>query len=288
VETRRRFLCSLAAVLPVWGAAAAGEQEDTAADVFASAAGGVVAVGVLAGGTGGAPASFTVLSSGLVWDSQGHIVTPYSLINPALRQSGPQASPPLPAGGATVCLQWQPPADRHSIPLARPLQSQLCVMLLRPGGASATLPATLVSREPSLELVVLALPPDAVPGLGLRPPVLARSSLLQVGQDAYLVGSTPAGARTLSAGVVSATARAVPAPNGQAIRGVVQTDAEVSTLGLGGALLDSRGHVIGMPTVSYAKPGAGRSAGVNFALGSDALLEAVPNMVAYGAASGRR
>lgn len=55
-----------------------------------------------------------------------------------------------------------------------------------------------------------------------------------------------------AAGVVSATGRTIPASNNQAIAGVLQTDAEVNSQSLGGALLDSGGRLIGMPVVRCA------------------------------------
>ena len=151
------------------------------------------------------------------------------------------------------------------------------------------MPASLVAREPSLELIVLRLEqPPAAPLPALLPATFTASAALRVGQDALLVGSTAEGGRTLSAGVVSAKGRSLPAPNGQPIRGCLQTDAELGALGLGGALVDSGGRVVGMPVVAYTAPGSGRSSGVNFALPSDALLEAVPRLIAYGSVSGRR
>jgi S1-C subfamily serine protease len=69
---------------------------------------------------------------------------------------------------------------------------------------------------------------------------------------------------------------------------VLQTDAEVGPQSLGGALLDGGGALVGMPVVSYAKPGVGRSSGVNFALPSDLLREVVPRLIVYGSAAVRR
>lgn len=80
----------------------------------------------------------------------------------------------------------------------------------------------------------------------------------------------------------------MPASNNQAIPGVLQTDADVNSQSLGGALLDSSGRLIGMPVVSYAKPGVGRSSGVNFALSADLLREVVPQLIVYGSAAARR
>jgi S1-C subfamily serine protease len=92
----------------------------------------------------------------------------------------------------------------------------------------------------------------------------------------------------VAAGVVSGLGRTIPASNNQAISGVVQSDAEVNAQSLGGALLDAAGSLVGMPVVSFVKPGSGRSSGVNFALPSDLLLEVVPRLIVYGSAAVRR
>lgn len=90
------------------------------------------------------------------------------------------------------------------------------------------------------------------------------------------------------AGIISATGRTIPASNNQPIPGALQTDADVNSQSLGGALLDSSGRLIGMPVVSYAKPGVARSSGVNFALPADLLRDVVPRLIVYGSAATRR
>lgn len=87
--------------------------------------------------------------------------------------------------------------------------------------------------------------------------------------------------------MVSGLGRVIPASNNQAIPGVLQTDAEVTQQSLGGALLDSGGRLVGMPVVSYVKPGTGRSSGVNFALPADLLLDVVPRLIVYRSAERR-
>lgn len=80
----------------------------------------------------------------------------------------------------------------------------------------------------------------------------------------------------------------IPASNNQAIPGALQTDADVTAQSLGGALLDSSARLVGMPVVSYARPGVPRSSGVNFALPVDLLREVVPRLIVYGSAAERR
>ncbi|KAG7671735.1 hypothetical protein Ndes2526B_g07367 [Nannochloris sp. 'desiccata'] len=235
-------------------AIAATETENPAVEIAAATFNLVTTVGTLSGDT------FTALASGVIWTSQGHVVTAYSSVNGALRQ------------------------DKN---LVIAVQNQST-------GVVSYFPAkSVVAREPSLDLIVLQadeLSTEQGENISsARELVVARSNDLKIGQDVFLIGSNPDGSRNLAAGVLSATNRSIPAPNGQAIRVALQTDVNVGNgINLGGALVDSKGHLIGIPTVSYSRPGTGRSSGVNFALPSDTLIDAVPKLIAYGNLSGRR
>jgi putative serine protease PepD len=249
------------AAAPLWALAAAAltspraaaladDDDARAPEAYAAAA----AAAVVAVGTTDAAGAFTALASGVVWDAAGHVVTAYSPLNTALRQGG-----------------------------ARP-----GIALLLPDGGAAVLAAEVVSREPSLELLVLRVAEAPPPGAAFAPLPLARSGALRLGQSLYAVGAAPGGGRALAAGVLSAARRSVSAPNGQTIGGCLQTDADFAPLALGGALVDSGGQLVGVPIARFARPGAPRGTGIGFAIGSDKLLEAVPMMIAYGNAAGRR
>jgi len=235
-------------------AVVATDTENPANDIAAVTFDLVASVGTLAGD------NFTALASGVIWTSQGHVVTAYSPVNGALRQDK----------SLVIAVQNQSTGIVNYSPVN-----------------------SVVAREPSLDLIVLQAD-ELSTGVGensstAKGLVVARSNVLEIGQDVFLIGSNPDGSRNLAAGVLSATNRSIPAPNGQAIRGALQTDVNVGNgINLGGALVDSKGHLIGIPTVSYSRPGTGRSSGVNFALPSDTLIDAVPKLVAYGNLSGRR
>ena len=252
--TRRHILLASTISLPLFhglpslAAPFSSIIEGPAQDIFTTTAPSVVAIGTLVGD------SFSTLASGVVWTRMGHIITAYSPVNGAIRQNQ----------NLIVAVQ----------------QPQAGVVSFHPV-------TSIAAREPSLDLIVLQadLPQEESSFAMLT---LARSGELNVGQDVLLIGSTTDGQRTLSTGVLSAKGRAIPAPNGQPIRGALQTDVDITALGLGGALVDSNGHLIGLPTVSYSKPGTGRSSGVNFAVPSDVLIDAVPKLIAYGNVAGRR
>jgi S1-C subfamily serine protease len=237
-------------------AVAATDAENPATDIAAVTFDLVASVGILSGD------NFTALASGVIWTSQGHVITAYSPVNGALRQDK----------SLVIAVQNQSTGIVNYSPVN-----------------------SVVAREPSLDLIVLqaeklstGIGENSTSSSNARGIVVARSNDMKIGQDVFLIGSNPDGSRNLAAGVLSATNRSIPAPNGQAIRGALQTDVTVGNgINLGGALVNSKGHLMGIPTVSYSRPGTGRS-GVTFALPSDTLIDAVPKLIAYGNISGRR
>ncbi len=85
----------------------------------------------------------------------------------------------------------------------------------------------------------------------LRPATLGEAEELRVGQLVVAIGNPHGFAGSVSAGVVSALGRSLPARDGAAVRtidNVIQTDAALNPGSSGGALADSRGRVVGVST----------------------------------------
>ncbi|XP_023889738.1 protease Do-like 5, chloroplastic isoform X2 [Quercus suber] len=82
--------------------------------------------------------------------------------------------------------------------------------------------------------------------------------------------------------VVSGLGREIPSPNGRAIRGAIQTDADINAGNSGGPLIDSYGHVIGVNTATFTRKGTEASSGVNFAIPIDTVVQTVPYLIVYG------
>jgi S1-C subfamily serine protease len=104
----------------------------------------------------------------------------------------------------------------------------------------------VVGRDPLSDLAVVRAD-DEVPS----PAQLGDADRLKVGSLVVAVGNPLGLAGSVTAGVVSALGRSMPARTGNATRiieDVIQTDAALNPGSSGGALADSRGHVVGINT----------------------------------------
>jgi len=130
------------------------------------------------------------------------------------------------------------------------------------GGTAAfwdgtTAPFTVVGADPLSDLAV-------VRATGATPPpaVLGEADSLVVGQLVVAVGSPLGLAGSVTAGVVSALGRSMPAGQQRIIEDVIQTDAALNPGNSGGALADSRARVVGINT-AVAGVGLGLAVPIN-------------------------
>jgi len=174
--------------------------------------------------------------SGFFYDSEGHIVTNYHVVEGAEE--------------VTVTL-----ADGR------------------------TYPATVVGVDPTNDLAVIQIEPEA--GETLPEPIpLADSDNLQVGEFVIAIGNPFGQTGTLTIGVISALGRIIESPDGRFIGEAIQTDAAINPGNSGGPLLDLQGRLIGVNSQIISPSKA--SAGIGFAVPSNTVRRVVPQLIAHG------
>ena len=105
---------------------------------------------------------------------------------------------------------------------------------------------TVAGSDPLSDLAVIR-----TEGAGLTPAELGDAERLRVGQLVVAIGNPHGFEGSVTAGVVSALGRALPAAAGGAVRvidNVIQTDAALNPGNSGGALADGRGRLVGVNT----------------------------------------
>ncbi|KAL4627594.1 hypothetical protein ACB092_05G176800 [Castanea dentata] len=185
--------------------------------------------------------------SGFIWDKFGHIVTNYHVV----------AKLATDGSGIHRCK----------------------IYLADTRGNGFYREGKIVGVDPAYDLAVLKV---NVEGIELKPVAVGTSQNLHVGQSCFAIGNPYGYENTLTTGVVSGLGREIPSPNGRAIRGAIQTDADINAGNSGGPLIDSYGHVIGVNTATFTRKGTGVSSGVNFAIPIETVVRTVPYLIVYG------
>jgi len=111
--------------------------------------------------------------------------------------------------------------------------------------------AELVGTDPATDAAVLRL--DAS---GFTTAPLGSTADLEVGQVALVIGSSARrGETSVSVGVVNAVGQDVATTDGRVLAGMIRTDSGVPGWGMGSALVDQDGEIIGLATVADTAQG---------------------------------
>jgi S1-C subfamily serine protease len=144
--------------------------------------------------------------------------------------------------------------------------------------SGSTYPATVVGTDPSTDVGVVRV---NAPASALDPLAFANSASISVGDPVYAIGNPFGLDRTMTAGIVSAKGRSIPAPNGLTIANAIQTDAAINHGNSGGPLLDAFGRVIGIN--SQIQSGTvNANVGVGFAVPSDTAKAVADQLIKTG------
>jgi serine protease Do len=114
-------------------------------------------------------------------------------------------------------------------------------------------------------------------GRNLPEAMLGSSQRLPVGSWVVAVGNPYGLDNTVTAGVLSAKGRTIGGEGNVPVTDLLQTDAPINAGNSGGALIDLRGQVVGMPTaiIPFAK-------GIGFAVAIDTVKDVMPQLVRTG------
>ncbi|HET9967384.1 MAG TPA: trypsin-like peptidase domain-containing protein [Streptosporangiaceae bacterium] len=144
--------------------------------------------------------------------------------------------------------------------------------------------AKLVGTYPADDLAVIRADDPA----GLQPATFGDSDQAQAGDVVLAVGNPLGLSGSVTQGIVSATDRAVtePATGGAAaatLPGAIQTSAPINPGNSGGALVNTAGHVIGIPTLAAGSPqGGGQAQGIGFAIPSNLARDIATQIIDTG------
>jgi S1-C subfamily serine protease len=127
--------------------------------------------------------------------------------------------------------------------------------------------ATIATTQPQNDIAVLQ--PAQIPA-NLTPAVLGNPRSVQVGSDAYVLGSPFGLSGSMSSGIVSGLNRSFQLPNGgPLLTGLIQVDAAVNPGSSGGPLVNRNGQVVGIVSALINPTNQGVFIGIGLAVPID-------------------
>ncbi len=136
--------------------------------------------------------------------------------------------------------------------------------------------ATLVGTDPSTDIALLKIDATELPVI-----LMGNSDNLRVGEWVLAVGNPFNLTSTVTAGIVSAKARNINIlDSDMKIESFIQTDAAVNPGNSGGALVNTRGELVGINTAIASQTGS--YAGYSFAVPTSIVQKVVSDLRTYG------
>ncbi len=141
-----------------------------------------------------------------------------------------------------------------------------------------TFDAEVIGTDPSTDLAVIKVKAEDLPFM-----TFGNSDETRIGEWVLAVGNPFNLTSTVTAGIVSAKARNINilgSPDGTSIESFIQTDAAVNRGNSGGALVNTRGELIGINAAIAS--GTGYYAGYSFAIPSNLVRKVAADLRDYG------
>jgi S1-C subfamily serine protease len=153
---------------------------------------------------------------------------------------------------------------------------------VRLNGESEPRDAGVVFADPSRDLALLR-----VEATGLTAATIAAPNDVRIGDEVLAIGYALDldGDPTVTAGIVSSLGRTLASETG-ALKGLIQTDAAISSGNSGGPLVNALGQVVGINTLVSSTDIGSTSNGLGFAISAAELLPAIDQLRAQ--ASGQQ
>jgi S1-C subfamily serine protease len=142
------------------------------------------------------------------------------------------------------------------------------------------LPGKLTGTDPFDDLAVVQITPP--PHMDVA--TLGDSSKLQVGQTVIAIGNPLGITQTVTGGIVSALGRDISEGKGGGyILNSIQMDAAINPGNSGGALVDLKGDLVGVPTLTIINPQfESPASGIGFSIPSTRVEFIVPQLIQSG------
>ena len=136
--------------------------------------------------------------------------------------------------------------------------------------------AKVIGRDPNTDIALVKIDAKDLPSL-----VWGNSDALKLGEWVLAVGNPFNLTSTVTAGIVSAKSRSIGIMSGQMpLESFIQTDAAVNPGNSGGALVNSRGDLVGINTAIASQTGS--YSGYSFAIPSTIAQKVVDDIKKYG------
>jgi len=136
--------------------------------------------------------------------------------------------------------------------------------------------AKLVGADPATDIALLKIDAENLPFIAF-----GDSDALRLGEWVLAIGNPYNLRSTVTAGIVSARGRSMPSYEGEfKIEAFIQTDAAVNSGNSGGALINTRGELIGINTAIASR--TGDFAGYSFAIPTTIVKKAVEDLMDFG------